>query len=245
MTRPRLLVAGGLDPSGGAGLDADRDALVDLAVDARFVATAHTDQDDGAVRAIGPVDVETWTQAAKHPFDAIKFGLLPGAAHVRAAAALATGVRTIVVDPVIAASSGGRFLDSAGVAALRDMLLAAGVIVTPNLDEAAELTGVPRADLEDPDARVPIARELIAHGARAVVLKAGHGSERVVRDLVLEAGGDPHWLSARPRIDATLRGTGCRFATALAAHIALGAPLVEAAEQAAGLVADRLRRSGA
>src|SRR5439155_7312944 len=151
----RVLVIAGHDPS-GAGLDADRAALADLQVDARFVTTAHTDQDEHRVRSIGAREPRAWLDealaAAEDGIDALKFGLLPGAEHVIAAAELVRALRArepldVVVDPVLGASSGARFLDAAAVEALRGELLVEGVIVTPNLAEAAELARMPLAQL--------------------------------------------------------------------------------------------------
>lgn len=246
--RPRVLVIAGHDPSGGAGVDADRDALRDIAVDLDVVLTARTDQDDGGVRSIGAVPSAQWFAQARgflRRAGAIKFGLLPGLDAVRAAAALARDAtdRPVVVDPVIAASSGPRFLDTAAVAALREELLPAGVVLTPNLDEAAELTGMPRAALDPSEARVSAARTLLELGAAAVLLKGGHATEPMARDLVLERGAEPAWLE-RPRYPGTLRGTGCRLATALAAHLALGTTFLDSARAATELVAERLRSLG-
>jgi hydroxymethylpyrimidine/phosphomethylpyrimidine kinase len=247
---PRVLVVAGHDPS-GAGLDADLDALRAFPVEALAIASARTDQDEHGVRAIGARDPEAWLcealSAADERVGALKLGLLPGAEHVEAAARLVDLLRErwgdtlpVVLDPVLAASSGGRFLDARAVERLRTRLLAGGVVVTPNLPEAAELAGMEEHVLaERLGAREAAARALLALGARAVVLKGGHGREDPALDLVLDRDG-ARWL-AHPRLPgAKLRGSGCRFASALAAGLALGAPLDEAAERAAELVHARL-----
>lgn len=246
---PRILVVAGRDPS-GAGLDADRDALSGLDVEGVFVATAETDQDDAGVRSIGARAASTWLAearlAARSGVCAVKFGLLPGADAIESAARLVAELRRagnvhVVVDPVIAASSGTRFLAARDVEVLRGSLLGLDVIVTPNLLEAAELARVPVRELEtNLAARVEVARLLTGLGAAAVVLKGGHGREDPVRDLVLEAGRAPVWFE-HPRTPAgKLRGSGCRFATRLAAELALGRPLTAAARSAGVFVAARI-----
>ena len=141
---------------------------------------------------------------------------------------------------MIAASSGSDFLDAPAIAALRE-LLSSGVVVTPNLPEAALLAEVPPERLVDSlDARLDAARRLLAAGARAVLIKGGHGNENPVRDLVLEPPAPPLWIE-RPRHPGPgLRGSGCRFATATAACLARGDTLATAAERAGTFVAGRI-----
>jgi len=226
----RLVACGGLDSSGGAGLDADRDAARALGADLVEVVTCRTEQDDTGVDAVEPL--EGWWRGVGQG-DALKFGLLPGPEHILAAAHL---VRTVsvpaVVDPVIAASSGHVFLDEAGLVELRRALLAAGPVVTPNLPEAEALTGE-----RDPEAA---ATRLLELGAAGVVVKGGHGEGPTVRELVLMPGASPRWLE-HPRHPGRLRGTGCRFATALAVELARGACLETACERASALVAARIQ----
>ncbi len=253
---PRVLVIAGHDPS-GAGLDADRDALSGQRVEFVGVETARTDQDDRGVRSIGARDPAVWgaeaEERARAGVAALKFGLLPGRAHVERAARLVARLRRaagagipIVLDPVIAASSGARFLDADGVEALRGELLGLDLVVTPNLPEAAELARVPVASLDhDLAARLELARLLLGLGARAVVLKGGHGGEDPVRDLVLAAGAGPVWLSHPRTSGGKLRGSGCRFASRMAGSLARGRPLAEAAQEAGEYVAARIAAAGA
>ncbi|MDZ4774313.1 MAG: bifunctional hydroxymethylpyrimidine kinase/phosphomethylpyrimidine kinase [Planctomycetota bacterium] len=245
--RARVLVVAGHDPS-GAGVDADRAACSDLDVTVEIVVTARTDQSASSVRSIGAVDPERWFDEAlahaNEPIDAIKFGLLPGARHVECATRLVTAVRArfgerlhVVVDPVLAASSGSRFLDATAVEALRGELFGAGVIATPNLDEAAELSSLPRQRLIDAlSARAEAAEILLGLGLAAAIVKGGHGREDPVVDL-LAVAGEPVLLIAHPRRSgAKVRGSGCRFASHLAARLALGDPLEVAARHAAAHV---------
>jgi hydroxymethylpyrimidine/phosphomethylpyrimidine kinase len=254
MSRPRLLIVAGHDPS-GAGIDADLASVADLEVEPVPIVTARTDQDEHGLRSIGARAPAAWLAearaASRGGVGALKLGLLPGVEHVRAAAELVRELRArdermpIVLDPVLAASSGGRFLEEEAVEALRAELIALGLIVTPNVPEAAELTMLPAGPLRDSLlARLEAARLLVGLGAAAVVLKGGHGSEEPVHDLVIEADGDFRWID-HPRVTGgKVRGSGCRFATRLAARLALGGRLVESAAEAGTHVAERIRAAG-
>ncbi len=244
------MLVGGHDPTGAAGVDVDRATAAAFEVEACVVVTAETDQDDAEVRALGARPAEVWSaelsRAAENGLEGLKFGLLPGAAAVAAAAAVVRGLRTaqpelpVVVDPVLAASSGGVFLDGAGVAVLCSELLACGVVLTPNLPEAARLTGADPGELASQAGRLRAGRALLALGARAVLLKGGHAHGAVVQDLVLAQGAEALWVE-HPRVRGALRGTGCRFATGLTAGLARGLSLVEAARAASAFVAAEIR----
>jgi len=253
----RILVVAGHDPSygkgGGAGVDADRAAAARFNAEAECVVTAWTDQDGARLRSVEAVAPADWLEEARYalaaPIGALKSGLLPSAAAVRALATLIDEIRRahdvpVVVDPVLAASGGEVFLDDEGIDALLAELAPRGVILTPNLPESARLAGLDLQLLQSsPDARESAARALLERGARAVVLKGGHADDPVVRDLVLERHGDPLWLE-HPRIPgAHLHGSGCRFASAIAAQLAQGASLERAATEAGRWLAELLARA--
>ncbi len=280
----RVLVVGGHDPS-GAGVDADREALADLDVEVLAIVTAHTDQDARGVRSIGAVDANKWLdEALAHVgrgVDAIKFGLLPGVEHVRAAVRLARAAHAahaaqatqatqatqaalappqvarpgsvhkldsaafpIVLDPVISASSGSRFLDADAVEALRGELVGEDVIVTPNIAELAELARVPTAQLASSiSERTQAARMLLGLGARAVVAKGGHGLEDPVRDLVVERDRDVVRIEHARVAGGKIRGSGCRFASRLAARMGESWSLEKAAKDASEHVSAAIART--
>jgi hydroxymethylpyrimidine/phosphomethylpyrimidine kinase len=246
-----ILVLAGVDPTHGAGLDADREGIAcaargsGVSLRALAIATAYTQQDGRRVQAIGARESEQWQaegeRALREGVAALKTGLLPGAAHVRAAARICdrAGVPT-VVDPLIEASGGEVFLDAAGCAALLEELLPLGVILTPNLPEAARLTGRdPRELAGSLEARLSAAQDLLARGARAVLLKGGHADDDRVLDLCASRDAEPVWLE-RPQVpQRRLHGSGCRYASFVAARLALGDPL-ESAARAAGEWLSRL-----
>ncbi|MFT5051441.1 MAG: hydroxymethylpyrimidine/phosphomethylpyrimidine kinase [Chlamydiales bacterium] len=252
----RVLIVGGLDPSGGAGVTVDESAVRDQGCQCELVLTARTDQDDREVRTIGARDPHDWLEEALASFaagsvHALKFGLLPGREHVTHAAQLVRALRErspempVIVDPVLASSSGHEFLDAPARAALCAELASLGVVLTPNLPEAARLVGAGSERLAqlvtEPGARLAVAQELLALGARGVVLKAGHGAEQPARELVLEPGSDPVWLEQERLPGGGIRGSGCRHASVLACGLALGEHLPTSARRAATYVAGCIR----
>jgi hydroxymethylpyrimidine/phosphomethylpyrimidine kinase len=250
----RLLIVAGHDPS-GAGIDADLAALAELDVEARFAVTAWTEQDEGGLRRLGARGAGSWLSEARRelPVAALKFGLLPGGEHVRAAADLVHEARSrasgaglwAVVDPVLASSSGSRFLDAEGAREYLNSMLPAGVVLTPNLDELAELAGAERGRLgRDLAARAEAAQTLLDLGAAAIVVKGGHGQEDPACDLVLTREGGAEWIEHERVRGGKVRGSGCRFATGLAARLALGAALPEAVREASDHVLGCIREAG-
>jgi hydroxymethylpyrimidine/phosphomethylpyrimidine kinase len=148
----------------------------------------------------------------------------------------------IVVDPVIASSSGTRFLDASALDALRERLIAAGVVLTPNLAEAAELASMPLELLiRAPERRLDAAERLLALGARAVIIKGGHGDEDPARDLIAVQRGGARWHMHERIRGGKIRGSGCRYATRLAAGLALGSSLEASARDAGNYVARSIR----
>jgi len=241
-----VLVIAGEDSSHAAGIDADREALTSGAGECVAVATAHTRQTDRALLELGARAPEQWVDEARTALTrdvaALKVGLLPGRAHVEAAAALlaeAAARIPVVVDPVVASSSGFVFLDSDALGAVRRALLPLPLYWTPNLPELAALTGCDPSSLVEPARRIEVGGKLLATGARGVLVKGGHAQEDPVRDLVLEPGREPHW-NELPRLSGALRGTGCRYASTLALALAGGQPLAVAARTAQAYVAARI-----
>jgi hydroxymethylpyrimidine/phosphomethylpyrimidine kinase len=230
-----VLVIAGSDSSGGAGLVRDVRTLTLLDTRVLCVLTAVTAQSDtrvAAVQVLPPELVRAQMAAAlaTRPVGAIKIGMLATRATVLAiAAALPAAAPPIVLDPVLASSSGAELLDSEGRAALCATLLPRTTLLTPNLPEAAALLGSECARSDAEALRQGAA--LLALGPAAVLLKGGHAAGAEAADLLLSAGAPPCWLRA-PRIDAVRRGTGCALAAAIAAGLAAGLELRAACELA-------------
>jgi hydroxymethylpyrimidine/phosphomethylpyrimidine kinase len=225
-----VLVIAGADSSGGAGISRDVHTLTRLDVRALCAVTAVTAQSDtrlSAVHVVPAALVRAQIEAAFATCDigAIKIGMLANAVTVRAVAA-SVGARAglpLVLDPVLRASSGGDLLDAAGLLVLCELLLPRVTLVTPNIAEAALLSGESLArtqqDLERQGQR------LLTLGARAVLLKGGPGVDAT--DVLLQPQCAPQRFST-PRYAVTQRGTGCALASAIAAALAAGADVPQA-----------------
>jgi hydroxymethylpyrimidine/phosphomethylpyrimidine kinase len=227
-----ILLVGGVDPSGGAGLV--RDVLTAAAFGARplVVGTAWTEQGAG-VHRVEPRDAEALLASLRQAMTlrpaAAKIGMLPDAARV---AAVVEGLRNfdgpVVVDPVLASSRGGALLRGSATDLLP--LLRRATLVTPNAAEAAALSGRPVANLDE---AARAARALVELGLAAVLVKGGHLGEapEPVTDTLL-AGAELHRLRHDRVGGGDVRGTGCALATALAVHLGRGATLLEATRAA-------------
>lgn len=246
--RPAVLVVAGSDSSGGAGLQRDLRVLADLDVDALTAVTAVTAQTDHGVRCVLPVPaavVRDQVEAAlgSGRVRAVKVGMLAqrGVVDAVADALLDLPGLPVVVDPVLASSSGSPLLDDPGRVALVERLLPLATLLTPNLPEAAALLG--EAPATDDAGLLRQARLLLGLGPGAVLLKGGHGSGGSSDDLLVTADGPPVRLRA-PRLAATMRGTGCALATGIAARLAQGRPLRQACALSKASLTRRLARQG-
>jgi hydroxymethylpyrimidine/phosphomethylpyrimidine kinase len=237
--RTALTIAGS-DSGGGAGIQADLKTFAALGVYGTSAITALTAQNTERVtRVFGvPPDMivaQIDAVADDIAVDAVKTGMLATPEIVDAVAS-ALAVRAfphVVVDPVMVAKSGDRLLASDAVDRVRTRLLPLATVVTPNRPEAEVLTG--RPVLSAAHAR-DAARALHGAGARAVVIKGGHFEGDIVVNLLFD-GHDFHEY-ATPRIATRhTHGTGCTFASAIAARLALGDTLTEAVDRATRYVA--------
>jgi hydroxymethylpyrimidine/phosphomethylpyrimidine kinase len=235
--RPVVLTVAGSDSSGGAGVVADVRTFAALGVWPAVALTAVTAQSARHVSAVGVLDpglvraqIETAGQAR-----AAKTGMLATAPIVEAVAAALPGC-PLVVDPVIVSSSGTRLLDAAGVEALMSRLLPRATVVTPNLHEAAALTGATVASRDDMERA---ARALVALGCGAALVTGGHLAGAAADCLVI-GGAAAVWLVA-DRIPGEAHGTGCVLSAAIAARLALGDGLEEACRYAKAFVGDAIR----
>ncbi|HEX4024225.1 MAG TPA: hydroxymethylpyrimidine/phosphomethylpyrimidine kinase [Steroidobacteraceae bacterium] len=249
--RPAVLVIAASDSSGGAGLTRDAQTLGELQVALRCAVTAVTVQTDAQLRAIHPVPPQIVQAQIRAALDrgvaAIKIGMLGTAATVRAVAeSLPPREQVpIVLDPVLASSSGGTLLDLEGVQLLRTLLLPRVSVLTPNIPEAAMLLGeIPAAGGRIDTASLHMQlQHLLALGPAAVLIKGGHraGGDEIIDMLGLP--GRPPLPIASPRVPAQRRGTGCSLSSALAALLAQGRTLPDACSGAQRYVAESLRRS--
>ena len=237
---PVALSIAGSDPSGGAGVQADLKTFAALGVHGAAALTALTAQNTREVRAVHELPPEFVVAQVEAVLDdlevgATKLGMLASAPIVRALAAClrARGVERLVVDPVMVSKGGARLLRDDAVEALRTEILPLATVATPNLPEAAVLLGVAERDVRaDPQGAC---RRLAQLGPRAVVLKGGHAGGSYSEDLLWD-GRELLRLPARRIATENTHGTGCTFSAAIAALLARGADLHEAAGQAKAYV---------
>jgi len=242
---PRVLSIAGSDSGGGAGIQADLKTFSALGCYGMTAITALTAQNTCGVRAIHgvpPAMLRDQIDAVMEDIgaDAVKIGMLHSPEIVRTVAEAIDrhALKNVVFDPVMVATSGAVLIDESAKDVLVRKLFPRALLITPNLDEAGLLVG--RA-LNSADDMEQAAQTLLAQGARAVLLKGGHLPGETVIDLLLTDTGDKLWMEA-PRIhSANTHGTGCTLSSAIAAHLALGATLIEAVQLARVYVREALQ----
>jgi len=231
---PVALTIAGSDSGGGAGIQADLKTFAAHGVYGLSAITAVTAQNTMAVTGVQEIEPELVSSqiaavVSDFPVSAAKTGMLSSAPIIRAVAkAIDDHELRVVVDPVMVAKSGDRLLQPDAVDALREDLLARATLLTPNLPEASDLTGL---QVEDEDTMRAAGEKLLGMGARAVLVKGGHLSGDAVVDLFLEGGRVVRLRSHRIHTRAT-HGTGCTLSAAVAANLALGRTLAEAVKRA-------------
>ncbi len=229
------LTIAGSDSGGGAGIQADLKTFQPFGVFGTSVLVALTAQNTRGVRAVETVPekmvADQLTALAEDlPPDALKTGMLAEAGTVRlvAKAIRENAWAPLVVDPVMVSTSGHRLLSTEAEDVLRESLLPLSAVVTPNLDEAAILTG--RA-VHDVPSMERAGETLLRYGAAAALVKGGHLEGDVVTDVLVTPGGTRHFVRPRLRTTST-HGTGCTLSAAIAAGLALGRGLEAAVDDA-------------
>lgn len=231
-TRPCVLVFAGLDPSGGAGLSADLQAVAGQGAHALTVCTALTVQDNDRVYGVQPVDAgmvlrQAQALSRKVAVSAVKIGITGSAANALAIAEIIMRLRErqpdlpVVLDPVLASGHGDLLSRDDAVQALAP-LLSLATVITPNGPEAQALTDATRPDAQ--------AQALRARGCRHVLITGGHadGDEVVNRLYGPAAPREWRWQ----RLAGEFHGSGCTLASAIAGQFALGLPTAIALENA-------------
>ena len=235
MTPPRVLTIAGSDSGGGAGIQADLKTMLALGVHGMSVIAAVTAQNSVGVQGYWELPAEAVRAQLDSVLsdigvDAVKTGMLASSVLVETVAAtLATVDAPIVVDPVGVSKHGDSLLAPDAVVTVRERLLPVATVVTPNLHEVQQLTGVAVHRERD---LATAAEAVHALGPRWVLVKGGHladGDEAV--DALYD--GEHLALLRAPRIPSThTHGTGCTLASAIASYLALGFEMSEAVKAA-------------
>jgi hydroxymethylpyrimidine/phosphomethylpyrimidine kinase len=229
----RILAIAGSDSGGGAGIEADIKTISALGGYACTAITAVTAQNTLGVFGVQtmPADfvkLSIQTVLSDIGADAIKLGMLANAEIIQTVAATLPDGIPIILDPVMVATSGAVLLPDNAIEALRSRLIPRATLVTPNLPEAAKLTGLP---LETPEHHIAAARALIALGAQAALIKGGHAEGDLLTDTLVHPGGVETITLPRIRSKNT-HGTGCTLASAIATGLAQKMTLTDAVHRA-------------
>ena len=239
MKLPVALTIAGSDSGGGAGIQADLKTFAALGVHGTSAITAITAQNTVDVTDV----LELPTSLVRAQIDAVvgdigvdaaKTGMLSSTAIIEAVATAIQvhAITRLVVDPVMVAKGGSRLLRDDAIVALRSRLLPLAAVLTPNLPEAEALLGRRIATLAD---RRAAARDLLALGPRAVVVKGGHAEGGDVVDVYWD-GSDLVELQARRIPTANTHGSGCAFSAAIVAGLARGREPLEAVRDAKAFI---------
>ena len=240
MTTPIAVTIAGSDSGGGAGIQADLKTFSALGVYGASVIAALTAQNTRGVTGIHDVPaafVAAQMDAVFSDLDvrAVKIGMLsnPDAIEAVAAGLERHGQRKVVLDPVMVAASGDRLLSPDAVETLRTKLIPRALLVTPNLPEAAAILETAMAQTES-EMREQ-GEKILALGARAVLVKGGHGSGAESVDILVEPNAVARL--AAERIDTrNTHGTGCTLSSAIAAGLAKNLDLNESVREAKAYV---------
>jgi len=227
----RVLIVAGSDSSGGAGIQADIKTVTMFGAYAASAVSAITVQNTRGVSDVLPLEPDIIVRQMQAVLDdigadVVKTGMLHSTQVIEAVAQeldVRSGLK-LVVDPVMVATSGDLLLQEDAMIALRNLLVPAATILTPNMPEAARLTGQTVETLDD---QKRAADALMGLGPRAVLVKGGHGQGPDVHDvLVTEESIE---VMSSPRIDTLhTHGTGCTLASAIAALLSQGVPMRDA-----------------
>lgn len=229
------LTIAGSDSSGGAGIQADIKTMSALGVFAQSVITALTAQNTQGVRDVLVVDSFFVREQLECVFedirpDAVKIGMIPSAELV---CTIAQGLAdyhasSVVLDPVMVATSGAALSSNDAVDAMVEQLFSQASVVTPNIPEAEVLSSM---TITSPDDMMEAAHRIQDRGAQAVLVKGGHGIN-AAQDYLLNASGEGFWFSHKRIETKNTHGTGCTLSSAIASYLAWGYSLEQAVEKA-------------
>jgi hydroxymethylpyrimidine/phosphomethylpyrimidine kinase len=236
---PVVLTIAGFDPSSGAGVTADIKTIAAHGCYGVCCITAMTVQSTSGVKRVEAVDPALVTDTlqelvADFEIAAVRIGMLGTGKVARAVADFLSPIGSgkgqlpnIVLDPILRSSSGADLLDAAGTRILIERLIPLADVVTPNVDEAAMITGMKR--VEELDEMKAAAAKLHEMGASAVVVTGGHLEKATdLLSFTSKRGIEQEVFKAERQRSKSTHGTGCAFATALTCHLALDRGIAEA-----------------
>ena len=234
---PNALTVAGSDSVGGAGLQADLKAFEAVGVHGCAVVTAVTSQNTKGVSSIFPIPVKEVASQMRSvlddvKLDAVKTGMLYSADIVKTISMMLSKREIpIVVDPVMVATTGSSLHRSGFVEALITKLIPISTLVTPNIREASQITGI---DVRNERSAIAAAREILELGAKAVLIKGGHLKGAESSDYLCT--GNKITKVSSPRVNVEVHGTGCALGSLIAGHLALGLEIEDAVKEAKAMI---------
>lgn len=231
---PVALTIAGSDPSGGAGLQADLKTFHRFGVYGEAVVTLITVQNTRGVTRVDPLAADLVSDQIRAvlediPPHAAKTGALGLSEVVAAVGAMAASFQfPLVVDPVMISKHGARLMEDEAATVLIEQLIPRAFLLTPNLDEAAALTGVA---VHDRDSMIRAAEKLVALGAANVLVKGGHLAGDAL-DILLTGSGEVHEFTVTRVATPHTHGSGCTYSAAITAELAKQVPLRDAVRNA-------------
>jgi len=242
---PVVLSIAGHDPSSGAGITADIKTIAAHGCYGVTCITALTVQSTRGVKRVDPVEGRIITETLENLMDdmeiaAVKIGMLGSAEAAKSVAAFLKrySMRHVVLDPIIRSSSGAELVTREGLQVMKDRILGRVSVITPNIDEAAALTGLAVTSIDEMQLAASKLHEM---GARSVIITGGHLDPP--HDLVSREDRRTTILEGNKISGQSTHGTGCAFSTALACHLARGSDLLVAARAAKHYVENSMRKS--
>lgn len=242
---PVVLSIAGHDPSSGAGITADIKTIAAHGCYGVTCVTALTVQSTRGVNRVDASEGRTITETLEQLMDdldiaAVKIGMLGSAEGAKSVAAFLKrySLQFVVLDPIVRSSSGAELISAEGLQVMKDRIIGRACVITPNIEEAAMLTGLNVASTEEMQAA---ALQLHEMGARNVIITGGHMDPP--NDLISGKDGQITVLNGSKILGRSTHGTGCAFSTALACNLALGHNLMSAAKAAKSYVEAALRKA--
>lgn len=233
---PVALTIAGSDSGGGAGIQADLKTFSSLGVYGASVITAITAQNTKGVRGIQAVSQEIVKGQIEAVFedlriDAVKIGMLHNKENVESVANAIDSycLSRVILDPVMISTSGSKLMEDEAIESLISELFHRVTLITPNIDEAAFLSGMPIRNEQEMETA---AQKLQAMGCRSVLMKGGHLGGQEMADILFAEGEAPLRLVAPAINTQNTHGTGCTLSAAIAAYMALGKKMSEAVQAA-------------
>ena len=245
--KPVVLSIAGFDPSSGAGITADIKTIAAHGCYGITCITALTVQSTRGVQRVDGVEGRIITETLEElavDFDiaAVKVGMLGSAEAARAVAAFLKRhqPRQVVLDPILKSSSGAELISKDGIEVLKNRLLAQATVITPNISEAAMLSGM---EVNNPEEMSQAALRLQQMGAKNVIITGGHLNSPT--DLILVRGQPSTVLEGERIVTSSTHGTGCAYSTSLACGLGKGKSLMNAATAAKRYVESALHKPAA